>query len=105
MRRVIWLVVLVLAGAAAVATAAGRWASVRAWLSRPAAASGPVAVMVLDGSFSPVNLTVRAGTTVRWVSRSQIAHTTTSFDGLWDSPDLARDQNFTFTFAKTGEYP
>jgi len=47
---------------------------------------------------------VRPGTTVRWVSRSVILHTTTSFDGLWDSSNMSRDQRFAFTFARPGEY-
>ncbi len=113
----IWLIIIVILGAGGLAATrrgssaaerwpavAGRWSSVRGWFSGPAAAGGPVAVIVLDGSYSPANLTVWAGTTVRWVSRSQILHTTTSFDGLWDSPNMARDQSFTFTFAKAGEY-
>jgi plastocyanin len=121
MRRVIWVVIVVVLAAtlsAAGLTAAGRWPSVAgmwspilarlpgagSWFSPPAAAGGPVTVLVLDGSFSPATLTVRPGTAVRWVSRSQILHTSTSFDGLWDSPNMSRDQNFSFTFAKPGEY-
>lgn len=114
----IWLLLIGVAlGASILVAAVGRssaggwwpsvtdqWSSVRARFSRPAAAGGAVTVLVLDGSFSPSTLTVRPGTAVRWISRSQILHTTTSFDGLWDSPNMSREQNFTFTFAKTGEY-
>jgi len=59
---------------------------------------------MLDASFSPASLTVRPGTTVRWISRSPIPHTTTSFAGLWDSPNLSRDQAYAFTLANSGEY-
>lgn len=117
MRRIIWVIIVVVLGTGVLAatgkgsSAAGRWtsfadrwSSVRARFSRPAAAGGPVTVLVLDGSFSPSTITVRPGTAVRWVSRSQILHTTTSFDGLWDSPNMSREQNFTFAFAKAGEY-
>lgn len=120
MRRLTWVViVIVVAVGLSVAgltagrwpSAAGRWSSslsrlpvAGGWFAPSAVAGGPVTVLVLDGSFSPSTLTVRPGTAVRWVSRSQIQHTTTSFDGLWDSPNMSRDQNFTFTFAKPGEY-
>ena len=93
MRRVSWLVVVAVLGAAAAGAA---------WFTRPA--GGPATVLVMDGSFSPATLAVRAGTTVRWVSRSQILHTTTSFDGLWDSPNISHDQSYAFTFATPGEY-
>lgn len=59
---------------------------------------------MLDASFAPASLTVRPGTTVGWVSRSRIPHTTTSFSGLWDSPNLSSDQVYTVTFAQPGEY-
>jgi plastocyanin len=113
----IWLIIVVIIGAGVLAaggiaysgagqwsSVAARWSSTRAWFPRSAAAGGPVTVLVLDGSFSPSTLSVRPGTAVLWVSRSQILHTTTSFDGLWDSANMSRDQNFTFTFAKAGEY-
>ena len=120
MRRLTWLIILIVLAAALPAaqlaaardpSIAGRWSSILSrlpvvggWFAPPAVAAGTVTVLMLDGSFSPSKLTVRPGTAVRWVSRSQIQHTTTSFDGLWDSPNMSRDQNFTFTFSKPGTY-
>ncbi|HEY6102931.1 MAG TPA: cupredoxin domain-containing protein [bacterium] len=119
MRRLTVVVIVVLVAAlSAVGLAAatgpavlGRWSSifsrlpvVGGWFAPPAVAAAPVTVLILDGSFSPSKLTVRPGTAVRWVSRSQIQHTTTSFDGLWDSPSISRNQSFTFTFVKPGTY-
>lgn len=67
--------------------------------------AGPtVVVPMLDNHFSPARLSVRAGTRVRWVNRGQNLHTTTSLDGLWDSPAVARRQQFEYTFTKPGEY-
>lgn len=70
--------------------------------ARPA---GPtVVVPMLDNHFSPARLVVRAGTRVRWVNRGQNIHTTTSLDGLWDSPAVDRRQSFEYTFTKPGDY-
>jgi plastocyanin len=59
---------------------------------------------MLDNHFSPARLVVRAGTRVRWVNRGQNIHTTTSLDGLWDSPAVDRRQSFEYTFTKPGDY-
>jgi plastocyanin len=117
LRRASWLIIGIILGAGVLAATAGRssaggwwpsavdrWSSIRARFSGPAAAGSPVTVLILDGSFSPPTITVRPGTTVRWVSRSAIRHTTTSFDGLWDSPNLSGGESYAFTFAKPGEY-
>lgn len=68
-------------------------------------ASGPViSLPILDNRFAPTSITVRAGTTIKWLNRGQNIHTTTSLDGLWDSPGLEHRQSFSFTFTKPGEY-
>lgn len=63
-----------------------------------------VAVPMLDNRFTPADLVVKRGTTVRWVNRGQNIHTTSSLEGSWDSPGLERRQSFSFTFTKPGEY-
>lgn len=67
-------------------------------------ASRVLTIPMVDNRFVPGTTTVRVGTAVRWVNRGQNIHTTTSLDGLWDSPGLERKQNFSFTFTKPGEY-
>ncbi len=74
-------------------------------LPRTSSRSGKsITIPIVDNRFTPTTITIAAGTQVRWVNRGQNIHTTTSLDGLWDSPGLERKQNFTFTFTKPGEY-
>src|SRR5829696_309124 len=63
-------------------------------------------VMMQDNYFSPANITVPAGTTVTWVHSGNNPHTTTSYDGLWDSGILpgGSGQTFSFTFNTPGTY-
>ena len=65
-------------------------------------------------AFSPPDLTVPVGTTVRWVNQDAIAHTVTSGisdgtagtpDGRFDSSFIDPGDNFTFTFTEPGTYP
>ena len=44
-----------------------------------------VTVRMEDNFFSPANITVEPGTTVTWVQSGTNPHTTTSYDGFWDS--------------------
>lgn len=65
----------------------------------------------MDGnSFVPGNLTVEVGATVVWTNNSNVVHTVTSgsdgsHDGLFDSGDVAPDEQFSYTFTETGTYP
>ncbi len=65
-----------------------------------------VTVMMQDNYFSPANITVPVGTTVTWVQSGNNPHTTTSYDGLWDSGILpgGSGQSFSFTFNQPGTY-
>jgi len=63
-----------------------------------------VTVPMLDNRFGASTISIPIGTQVRWLNRGQNIHTTTSLDGLWDSPGLERKQEFAFTFTKSGEY-
>ncbi len=42
-------------------------------------------VNMRDNYFDQANITVPVGTTVTWVQSGNNPHTTTSYDGLWDS--------------------
>ncbi len=65
-----------------------------------------VTVRMEDNFFAPANITVEPGTTVTWVQSGDNAHTTTSYDGLWDSGLLegGSDATFSFTFDEPGTY-
>jgi FtsP/CotA-like multicopper oxidase with cupredoxin domain len=61
-------------------------------------------IVMLDNRFVPAKLTVSAGTTVVWANNGENLHTSTSFNGLWDSGVLQHGQTFQFTFAQPGTY-
>jgi plastocyanin len=65
-----------------------------------------VTVRMEDNFFAPANITVEPGTTVTWVQSGNNPHTTTSYDGLWDSGLLpgGSGQTFSFTFEEPGTY-
>src|SRR3712207_3715004 len=65
-----------------------------------------VTVRMEDNFFSPANITVEPGTTVTWVQSGNNPHTTTSYDGLWDSGMIEGGSGgtFSFTFEESGTY-
>jgi plastocyanin len=65
-----------------------------------------VTVRMEDNFFASANITVEPGTTVTWVQSGDNPHTTTSYDGLWDSGLLpgGSGQSFSFTFDEPGTY-
>jgi len=86
--------------------------------------AGPEVVvkMITEGSsfrFEPAEITVKAGTRVKWVNDSENRHTSTADHKLekkpgqavvpagaaiWASPFLAKDESFTQTFTTPGKY-
>ncbi len=70
-----------------------------------APAQQAVAVEAGDNFFEPRNLTVRAGTTVRWANTGQRPHTVTADTGAFNSGNLDPGANFSFTFNSAGTYP
>lgn len=67
--------------------------------------SSEVGVKIDNFSFVPANITVKAGTTVRWTNRDDIPHTVTADDKSFKSKVLDTDEQFTYTFTKPGTYP
>jgi len=55
-------------------------------------------------AFSPRNLVVQAGTTVRWTNLDSARHSSTSDDGLWDSGLFEQEGSFSFAFETPGVY-
>lgn len=93
MRRILWLVSLVLL--VSLVAAPGVWAQ-----------GQTVTVSMEDNFFDAADITVEPGTTVTWVQNGNNPHTTTSYDGLWDSGLLpgGSGQTFSFTFDEPGTY-
>jgi plastocyanin len=63
-------------------------------------------VKIDNFSFTPVTLTVTAGTTVTWTNRDDIPHTVVSADDpkTFKSKVMDTDEKFSFTFTKPGTY-
>jgi plastocyanin len=93
MRRLLWLAMLSFVALLVFALAA--WAQ-----------GQEVTVRMEDNFFSPANITVEPGTTVTWVQSGNNPHTTTSYDGLWDSGMIEGGSGgtFSFTFKEPGTY-
>ena len=63
------------------------------------------AVKIDNFAFSPAQITVSVGTTVRWTNGDDIPHTVVSNDKVFKSKVLDTDEQFTYTFTKPGTYP
>jgi plastocyanin len=66
------------------------------------AAAGSSTVEIKNFMFTPMSLTVSAGTTVTWKFDDSTEHTVSADDNSFASPALANGQTFTHTFATTG---
>ncbi len=61
-------------------------------------------VWMADDAFLPDDLTVPSGTEVRWVNTSDVDHTVTSLDGLFEEY-LEPGDAFSYTFIDSETYP
>jgi amicyanin len=61
-------------------------------------------VKIDNFTFSPPQLTVKAGTTVIWVNEDDIPHTVTSSARAFKSKALDSEDTYTFTFTTPGTY-
>lgn len=74
----------------------------------PIPANATIVSIVADAgsnSYSPNLVEVKVGETVTWVNDDSTVHTATSNDGTFNSDVLFREQSFSYTFDKAGEYP
>src|SRR5437660_3427160 len=55
-------------------------------------------------AFKPMELTVKAGTTIVFHNRDDIPHSVVGSTGEFHSKALDTDDSFSFTFAKAGTY-
>ena len=60
---------------------------------------------IAGASFSPADLTVKAGETVVWVNKDLLAHTATAKDGSFNSTAIPPGQSWRFVAKAKGEFP
>ena len=61
-------------------------------------------VSIKNFMFSPMSLTVRAGSTVTWSNKDEEPHTVVSDIGLFRSAAMDTNEDFSFKFDKPGTY-
>ena len=74
------------------------------YASYAAKPSAKAEVSIYDDSFEPDELTIKAGTTVRWTNHAKQIHTVTSNGGLWPSAHLTSAANYSYQFSTPGIY-
>jgi plastocyanin len=69
------------------------------------AAQDPTNVVTIDNfTFSPKDLTVAVGTTVKWVNHDDIPHTVVEKNTTFRSKALDTDDSYSFTFTSAGSF-
>src|ERR1700676_2309615 len=68
------------------------------------AAEEPNAVTIDNFTFTPPDLTVAVGTTVKWVNHDDIPHSVVDKNKASRSKALDTDDSFSFTFASAGTF-
>jgi amicyanin len=62
-------------------------------------------VITIDNfTFTPPELTVAVGTTVKWVNQDDIPHVVVNKDKVFRSKALDTDDSYSFTFASAGTF-
>ena len=61
-------------------------------------------ILIKNFDYSPMALTVAAGTTVTWRNLDGEPHTVVSIDGLFRSAALDSNESFTFKFDRPGTF-
>jgi plastocyanin len=73
-------------------------------ITRAASPTVAASVQIDNFTFKAPTLTVKPGTTVTWTNRDDIPHTVVSKDGVFKSKVLDTGDQFSFTFAKPGQF-
>jgi plastocyanin len=90
------LAVAVLAGTGGPLVAVGQEVAPRARVVR---------VEMTEFKFTPRNVQVHVGDTVKWTNNGTMIHTSTSNTNVWNSGNLAPGASVSFTFNTTGKFP
>jgi amicyanin len=76
-----------------------------AMLAAAAMAAQDANVVTIDNfTFGPPELTVAAGTTVKWVNHDDIPHSVVNKDKAFRSKALDTDDSYSYTFASAGTF-
>jgi amicyanin len=67
-------------------------------------AKDPNVVTIDNFVFTPPDLTIAVGTTVKWVNHDDIPHTVVDKNKAFRSKALDTDESYSFTFASAGTY-
>ena len=73
-------------------------------LAAQPALSADAMIVMKNFDFSPMEVTVSAGSTVTWKNMDGEPHTVASADGLFRSPALDENDTYSFKFDKPGVY-
>ena len=73
-------------------------------IALPAAARADNIVTIRNFDYTPMAMTLAAGSTVTWKNLDGEPHTVVSVDGAFRSPALDENDTFAFTFKKPGTY-
>jgi plastocyanin len=68
------------------------------------AAPGPQEILISSFMFMPMQLTVKAGSTVTWTNLDEEVHTVVSDSGMFRSGAIDTNEHFAFLFEKPGIY-
>jgi amicyanin len=99
------LLVAALAGAVAVVLAAFWFAGLGGSAAQPPLATDRIAAIdILNFKFTPAEVTVKAGTTIRWTNHGYVPHTVDFTGGAVHSGVLNNGNQFTHTFTTPGTY-
>ena len=97
--RRLWLSAWVFT-ATCLCVSAGGWARAETADGTPAA----VEVTIDNFTFTPAEITVVPGTTVRWVNHDDIPHTVVEAGKAFRSKVLDTDDSFSMTFSSSGSF-
>jgi len=70
----------------------------------PVYSHADTSVSIVNGSYSPSDVTVAPGTTVTWTNNGTVAHTVTADDGSFGSPMLNPGDSYSHTFSTAGTF-
>jgi plastocyanin len=67
-------------------------------------ATGTVDVTIVNFAFDPASITIKVGTTVRWINQDSAGHSVTSDTGIWDSGNVAQGATYSRVFDTVGTF-
>lgn len=63
-----------------------------------------ITVNIANSAYSPKTITIKAGTTIKFVNKDPITHTATAFNGTFKSPLIDPNKAWKHTFKTAGKF-